>query len=44
MRHEFAHVTTNAGPFVEGSNIDFFYTSDVLAVSDPDSGDVLFSA
>ncbi len=44
MHDEFAHVTTNVSPFVEGSNIDFFYTSDVLAVSDPDSGDELFSA
>ena len=44
MGDEFAHVTTNVSPSVEGTSIDFFYTSDVETVSDPSSGDVLFTA
>ena len=44
MGDEFAHVTTNVSPTVEGTSIDFFYTSDVESLSDPSSGDVLFAA
>jgi hypothetical protein len=33
---EFAHVTTNVSPAVEGASIDFFFTSEVRAVIDED--------
>ena len=44
MGDEFAHVTTNVSPSVEGTGVDVFYTSDVDTVSDPSSGDVLYVA
>ena len=44
MGDEYAHVTTNVSPSVEGTSIDFFYTSDVETVSDPSPGDVLFTS
>jgi hypothetical protein len=41
---EFAHVTTNCSPFVDGMSIDFFFTEDVSAVLDPRTGAALFQA
>jgi hypothetical protein len=38
----FAHVTTNASPFVEGAPIDVFSTEDVVAVIDPRDSAILF--
>src|SRR5262245_46529230 len=40
---EFAHVTTNVSPDVEGQEIDFFFTSEVESLADTTSGEVLFS-
>ena len=34
MGDEYAHVTTNISPTVEGASIDFFFTNDVTAVLD----------
>lgn len=41
MGDEYAHVTTNISPDVEGATIDLFFTSDVAVVLDPASGAVL---
>jgi hypothetical protein len=38
---EFSHVTTNISPDVPGEEIDFFFTSEVLALRDA-TGAVLF--
>jgi hypothetical protein len=39
---QFAHVTTNISPDVTGASVDFFWTNDVVHVSDPGDGTVLF--
>lgn len=39
---EYAHVTTNVSPDVEGATIDFFFNDDVVKVIDPGSGAILF--
>jgi hypothetical protein len=38
MGDEFAHVTTNVSPFIEGESMDFLWTNDVVHVSDPSDG------
>ncbi|HEY5247750.1 MAG TPA: hypothetical protein VIJ15_04745 [Dermatophilaceae bacterium] len=38
----YAHVTTNTSPAIEDRTVAFFYTSDVLKVTDPASGDMLY--
>ncbi|MCB5170125.1 hypothetical protein LG634_35655 [Streptomyces bambusae] len=38
---EYAHVTTNISPAVEGTTVDFFLTKSVAAILDPASGAVL---
>ncbi|MFI9240591.1 hypothetical protein [Streptomyces sp. NPDC053079] len=38
---EYAHVTTNISPDVDGGAIDFFFTTTVAAVVDPATGTVL---
>jgi hypothetical protein len=40
---EYAHVTTNISPDVEGAAIDFFFTESVRAIVDPANGVVLLS-
>ena len=43
MGDEFDHITTNISPGPkEPHSLDFFFTSDVLKIIDPESGDVLF--
>ena len=32
---QYAHVTTNSSPFIEGERVDFFFTSDIVSVWDP---------
>ncbi|MFE7709760.1 hypothetical protein ACFU6I_29125 [Streptomyces sp. NPDC057486] len=39
---EYAHVTTNISPDVEGASTDFFQTGSVVAILDPVNGAVLF--
>lgn len=39
---EQAHITTNISPGAEGDEVDFFYTSDVSELSDPETGAILF--
>jgi hypothetical protein len=41
---EFAHVTTNISPEVDGSTVDVFHTSAVAAIRDPASGATLLEA
>ncbi|MEV6412763.1 hypothetical protein [Kribbella sp. NPDC051718] len=41
---EFAHVTTNISPSVDGMRADFFFTEDVVSVVDARSGEVLYQA
>ncbi|MCW2779763.1 MAG: hypothetical protein JWR35_212 [Marmoricola sp.] len=36
---EFAHVTTNISPAVDGASIDTFFTNDIESISDPTSGE-----
>jgi hypothetical protein len=44
MGDEFDHITTNTSPGPkEPHAIDFFFTSDVLRIVDPETGAVLFS-
>ena len=38
-----AHVTTNCSPNLEGQPLDFFLTSDIEIVTDPVSGDRLWT-
>ncbi|MBM6399791.1 hypothetical protein [Phycicoccus sonneratiae] len=38
---EYAHVTTNVSPEVDGTAIHLFLTSEVRSISDPDSGETL---
>jgi hypothetical protein len=40
---EYAHVTSNVSPPVEGSAVDLFFTSDVDHVLDPATGGVVFT-
>ena len=40
---EYAHITTNASPFVAGQPIDFFFTDNVTQVRDASTGRVLYS-
>lgn len=40
---EYAHITTNASPFVAGQPIDFFFTDKVAKVRDASTGSVLYS-
>ncbi|MFD7988143.1 hypothetical protein ACFV4M_32890 [Kitasatospora indigofera] len=40
----YAHVTTNVSPFVEGAEIDFFFTSSVTAIADASTGGRLLQA
>lgn len=40
---EYAHVTTNASPFVAGHPIDFFFIDRVTEVRDASTGKVLYS-
>jgi hypothetical protein len=37
-----AHVTTNVSPSVEAYEIDFFATTEIVAVRDPKSGERLY--
>ncbi|GAA0937251.1 hypothetical protein GCM10009554_25380 [Kribbella koreensis] len=41
---EYAHVTTNISPFVDGMPIEFFFTEDVVRVVEPRTGEVLYRA
>ena len=44
MGDEFDHITSNISPGPkEPHSIDFFFTSDVIRITDPQSGTVLFS-
>jgi len=38
---EYAHVTTNVSPTIEGASIDFFFTSDIRSIHDPSTGETL---
>ena len=38
---EFAHVTTNISPAVDGASIDTFFTNDIESISDPTTGEAL---
>jgi hypothetical protein len=40
---EWAHVTTNISPRIEGEHVDFFFTSLVVAALDPSTDDLLYS-
>lgn len=40
---EYAHITTNASPFVPGQPIDFFFTDKVTQIRDASTGRVLYS-
>lgn len=42
MGDEFAHVTTNISPSIEGESIDFFFTSKIVEIIDPENKEVLF--
>jgi hypothetical protein len=43
MGDEFDHVTTNISPTPSAAHeIDFFFTSEIAAIADPDLGEVLF--
>ncbi len=39
---DFAHVSTNVSPRIEGTTFDFFFTAQILKISDAISGEVLF--
>ena len=41
---QYAHVTSNVSPGVEGRQIDFFFTSDIERIIDPRTGTVIFNA
>jgi hypothetical protein len=43
MDDEYANITSNISPSIEGATIDFFSTSDVLEISDSESEKILFS-
>ncbi|MFF9351545.1 hypothetical protein [Streptomyces sp. NPDC014734] len=38
---EYAHITTNISPDVDGESVDFFFTGSLAAIVDPASGSVL---
>ena len=38
---EYAHVTTNVSPEIDGASIDFFFTSDIQSITDLASGERL---
>lgn len=38
---EYAHVTSNISPDVEGASVDFFFTNEIESISDPESGKTL---
>jgi len=38
---EYAHVTTNISPRIEGASIDLFFTSDIQSITDLVSGETL---
>lgn len=40
---EYAHITTNASPFVAGQSIGFFFTDKVIEVRDASTGRILYS-
>ncbi len=39
---DFAHVSTNVSPRAEGRDFDFFFTSEIDAITDPANGEVLY--
>lgn len=41
---EFAHITTNISPSIEGESIGFFFTSSIAKIIDPENKEVLFEA
>jgi len=42
MDDPFAHLSANVSPTVEGHALDFFFTHDVAAIADPETGSVLY--
>jgi hypothetical protein len=38
---EYAYVTTNISPDIEGASVDVFVTNDIESISDPESGKTL---
>lgn len=40
---EFAHITTNISPNLDGTPVDFFFTSDVKSLLDAETKLLLFS-
>jgi hypothetical protein len=42
MGDDFAHVTTNISPSIEGESVDFFSTSKIAEIIDPENKEVLF--
>jgi hypothetical protein len=42
MGDDWAHVTSNVSPGVEGASVDFFFTSDVVLVLDAATDHVVF--
>jgi len=43
MGEEYAHVTTNISPGIDGVGIHFFLTTDILIIEDPVHGKILFA-
>jgi len=39
---QYAHVTSNVSPSVEGRSIDLFFTTEIEQIIDPESGTALF--
>ena len=39
---EWAHMTTNISPAIDGQAVDFFFTNDVMQITDPGTGVQLF--
>lgn len=39
---EFAHVTTNISPEIKNSDIDYFYTNEILKIEDRKNGKTLY--
>jgi len=39
---DWAHITSNISPAIEGAPIDFFSTRDVLRIDDSETGETLF--
>ena len=42
MGDEFAHITTNVSPGVEGASVDFFYTSEIIEISESKLAEALY--